>query len=120
MKKTKKKKKKKKKKSEEEEDKPQRCRTDRSSSTRATGPPWSAPPRLAAVWRSTLQERPLRPGSQRLWASRLSLTRTRWPFQKRERAAACSAVTPPPPCRRVWAVRKASSWAGSMSAAAMD
>lgn len=91
-----------------------------SSSTRATGPLWAASPWLAAAWRSTLHERPLRLGSQRLWATKLSFTRARWLFQKRERAAACSALTLPPPCFLVWAVRKASSWAWSMSAAAID
>lgn len=90
-----------------------------SNSTRATGL-LDTCPLLADVCRSTLHFRPLRPGSQRLWASRLSRTRVRWAFQKRARAAACSGVTPLPPCLRVCAVRNASSCAWSMSADAMD
>ena len=88
-----------------------------SNSTKATGL-LAASPLLAEVGRSTLQVRPLRPASHRLWPSRLSLTRPRWPFQKRERAAACSVLTPP--CFLVWAVRKASSWGWSISAMAID
>lgn len=90
-----------------------------SNSTSATGL-LDTCPLLADVCRSTLHFRPLRPGSQRLWAKRLSRTRVRWVFQKRARAAACSGVTPPPPCLRVCAVRKASSCVWSMSADAMD